>query len=182
MLQNGADRNILDNKGRTPLNLANEKNKTTIAEMLNLSSIKCYLCVIKPPLEKVERNNYNIIFFVIVHFLFESFVTFFILLPKFSTSVFFQIITYIYILLFCVIFANHWFLVYSDPGFLKNMSRLTLLNLVEKNLKINDYCPVCVVFYFKFFRFLRHWFQNIAWSVIYVLTASIIIATGSITA
>ena len=119
-------------------------------EMLNVDSLKCFLCVVKPPLDKSERNNYNIILFVGIHFFFEIFVIIFILLPQFRTNQFYKIMTFIYISLFCVIVTNHLFLVYSDPGFLKNSSKLTLLKLVEKNLKINDYCPICIVWFINF--------------------------------
>ena len=63
-MQHGAKKNIVDNKGKTSLELAVEKEKSLIAEMLNEKSIKFNFCQIKPSLEKVERNNINIIFFI----------------------------------------------------------------------------------------------------------------------
>jgi len=113
--------------------------------MININTVKCNLCVVKPPLEKLERNNINIYFFVMIHFIFEAFVLIFILLPEFPLSLSYKILTFLYITLFCVILWNHLYLVFSDPGFLRNTSKLSLLKLVEKNLKVHDYCPVCVV-------------------------------------
>lgn len=113
--------------------------------MININTVKCNLCVVRPPLEKLERNNYNIYFFVSIHLIFEAFVLIFLLLPLFTISLTYKILTFLYVTLFCVIFWNHLFLVFSDPGFLRNTSKLSLLKLVEKNLKVHDYCPVCVV-------------------------------------
>lgn len=146
-MQHGAKKNIVDNKGKTSLELAVEKEKSLIAEMLNEKSIKFNFCQIKPSLEKVERNNINIIFFIGIHLFFECFVLFFILIPQFSTSLSYKIITFIYIKLFCLIILNHLYLIHSDPGFLKDSSKLSLLKLVEKNINIYDYCPQCIVNY-----------------------------------
>lgn len=145
LLQNGADRTIQDNRGRNCQKLAIEKNKHAIAEMISQSSVKCNLCVVKPPLEKVEPNIYNILFFLIIHFVFETFILYEVLLPYYESSLLYRILTYLYVSLFTLIIWNHLYLVYSDPGFLKNTSKLSLLKLVEKNIKVHDYCPVCVV-------------------------------------
>lgn len=79
LLQKGADKKIKDNKGRTPYDLAVAKSKFTIVEMLK-EQPSCQLCVIKAPLQKVDKNSFNIIFFFILHFLIE-FTVFFALLP-----------------------------------------------------------------------------------------------------
>jgi len=82
LLQNGAKRDLRDKKGRTPLDLANNKRvvNTKIVEMLNEEKKSCHMCVIKIPLQKLEKSNFNIYFFMTSHFILETLV-FFILLP-----------------------------------------------------------------------------------------------------
>ena len=50
--------------------LAMEKNKFQIAEMLKDKNF-CQMCMVKMPLEKVEKNKTNIIFFYSIHLLVE---------------------------------------------------------------------------------------------------------------
>ena len=70
---------MTDNRNRTPLMLAVEKNKYNVVTMLK-ETTNCQFCVLKTPLEKIERNNINIVAFFLLHFIFETF-TFFVLLP-----------------------------------------------------------------------------------------------------
>ena len=70
LLQKGANKYLRDNRGRTPYDLALEKNKTQIAEMLKDKSL-CQMCIVKMPLEKVEKNKTNIIFFYTIHLIIE---------------------------------------------------------------------------------------------------------------
>jgi palmitoyltransferase len=79
LLQKGADKKLKDNKGRTPFDLAVAKSKLSIVEMLK-EKADCQLCVLKAPMQKVDKNSFNIIFFFILHGFFESAV-FFIMLP-----------------------------------------------------------------------------------------------------
>jgi ankyrin repeat protein len=69
-LQKGANKHLKDNRGRTPYDLAMEKNKFQIGEMLKDKNF-CQLCIVKMPLEKVEKNKTNIIFFYSIHILLE---------------------------------------------------------------------------------------------------------------
>jgi hypothetical protein len=50
-----------------------------------------------------------------------------------------------YVTLLIIVFGSFSYLIFSDPGFLKNRNAVNLLDLVENKVKINDYCPVCVV-------------------------------------
>ena len=75
-MQKGACKKIKDNRGRTPYDLAVEKNKTSILEMLK-DRRKCNMCITKMPLEKVEKNYSNMAFFYSVHFLVEFFMIYF---------------------------------------------------------------------------------------------------------
>ncbi len=79
LLQKGADKRIKDNKGRTAYDLAIQKNKISILEMLKEKQ-NCQLCVFKAPMEKTKNNNLNIILFFGLH-VFLEFIVFFIMLP-----------------------------------------------------------------------------------------------------
>ncbi len=78
-MQKGADKKIKDNKGRTPYDLAITKNKISMVEMLK-EKPDCQLCVLKAPLQKTDKNSFNIIFFFILHIFIETSV-FYGLLP-----------------------------------------------------------------------------------------------------
>ena len=79
LLQKGADKKVKDLKGRTCYDLAVSKNKVTIQEMLKEGQ-DCQLCVLRAPVNKVDKNSFNIIFFFLIHLLIE-FLMFFVLLP-----------------------------------------------------------------------------------------------------
>jgi hypothetical protein len=78
LLQKGANKQLKDHKGKSPFDHV-DKNKTNIANMLKDKN-KCQLCVFKAPLSKIEKNNFNITFFLVIHFIIESLV-FTIILP-----------------------------------------------------------------------------------------------------
>lgn len=73
LLQKGANKHLKDNRGRTPYDLAMEKNKFHIADMLKDKNL-CQMCMVKMPLEKVEKNKTNIIFFFSIHLVVEPFI------------------------------------------------------------------------------------------------------------
>lgn len=79
LLQKGANKSIKDKKGRTPKELAEEKGKETIATMLE-DKMVCSFFVMKNPIQKVERSNSNIYFFLTAHAITE-FIFFSIVLP-----------------------------------------------------------------------------------------------------
>ena len=72
-MQKGANKHLKDSRGRTPYDLAMEKNKFQTAEMLRDKNF-CQMCIVKMPLEKVEKNKTNIIYFYTIHFLVEPFI------------------------------------------------------------------------------------------------------------
>ena len=75
LIQYGADKKIRDIKGRSPYDLAKERNKYTVLELLleRNSSISNYLCL-EQQIRKSDQNKSNIIFFVLIHIIFEAIV------------------------------------------------------------------------------------------------------------
>lgn len=72
LLQYDANKEIRDNKGRTPLDLAVEKNKTNIIELIKYSSnMCCSISVFRPGLKKVEKSYLNVLLFIFLHITFQ---------------------------------------------------------------------------------------------------------------
>jgi ankyrin repeat protein len=119
LLQKGANKNITDNKNRTPYDLAVTKNKLSIVDMLK-EKPDCQLCVFKAPLHKVDKNNFNIYFFFIIHLIAELLV-FWTLLPckiLFILDINSKLISILYILTFLILILFYVVLIFSDPGVL----------------------------------------------------------------
>lgn len=77
-MQKGANKRQKDNKGRTPYDLALEKNKNFLLEMLK-DKTNCQLFVMKMPLKKLEKNKMNIFSFLLLHICLGFIVLFFII-------------------------------------------------------------------------------------------------------
>lgn len=80
LVQRGADVNMKDIKGRTPYDLALEKNKFVIVDMFKESQ-GCQLCICHNPVQKTDRSYFNVILFICLHLFIEGWL-FFILLPR----------------------------------------------------------------------------------------------------
>lgn len=79
MVKKGANKDILDNKGRSPFQIAFDKRKNDVVRIFT-ENVRCQLCTIREPYHKVEKSRFNIIFFLILHFVAELF-GFFIIVP-----------------------------------------------------------------------------------------------------
>ena len=75
----GANKDIRDKKGRTPFQIAFDKKKNDIVKIFT-ENLKCQLCAFKQPLYKVEKSNFNVVFFILLHFVIEL-CCFFLLVP-----------------------------------------------------------------------------------------------------
>jgi len=80
LIQRGADITIKDYKNRTAFDLAVEKHKLKIIEMLKESE-GCQLCICHNPVKKTDRSNFNVYLFIFLHVVIEG-VVFFILMPS----------------------------------------------------------------------------------------------------
>jgi hypothetical protein len=90
----------------------------------------CQLCVFKPPLSKIEKNNFNITFFLFIHFLIESMV-FTMILPCKDVLLYLvinsEIVTYSYLLTLATVLATYTWLIYSNPSIMSKEENQTLL-------------------------------------------------------
>ena len=86
------------------------------------------------------QRIFNSIMFICLHFIFE-FLLFLFLLSKINIHLYYIVFWLLIISLFISFFiANR-----SDPGFLEAKDNLTWLQMVEKKIHINEYCPYCRV-------------------------------------
>mmetsp|Transcript_9204 Transcript_9204/g.9567 ORF Transcript_9204/g.9567 Transcript_9204/m.9567 type:complete len:531 (+) Transcript_9204:37-1629(+) len=148
LLHKGARKDIKDNRGRTPKDLAEEKGIDMIAEMLK-DNIICSMLVWKNPLQKIERNNTNIYFFLIAHLLCE-FLYFSVVLPFLDR----KLVVILSAIALALVMLVYLYLIFSDPGRKKNRNpSRTLYNLLVTGESITDYCPCCSV---RVVPYLKH--------------------------
>jgi len=147
LLQYGAIKEIENSRGEIALYLAWKKKYKEIYNILNKKEFYP-LWSIKEPLKYVEPNDiYKII--IIAFFLFHEFSIIFIILPflKNLSDILFNNI------LFLVDFLLFIILIKLDPGYKKsglinnrnNTLSYPLMDLIEQNIDIRNYCPKCFV-------------------------------------
>ena len=83
---------------------------------------------------------FNSLMFVCLHIIFELLLYFFVL-AKLDKILYYKIFWVLIITLFILFYCTNK----SDPGFLEPKDNLTWLQMVEKNININEYCPYCRV-------------------------------------
>jgi len=148
LLLNGADKNITNKNQELPIDIARKKN---CKKIINLLSDKEYnpLCTLEAPVAYIEpKNTYKKLIFIMI--LIPEIIIFFLVLP------FIESMSYTYInfaSLFLCLFS-YILLLTKDPGYLNNnqyldetdpTKNLTLKNLVEKEIDLKNYCPVCYI-------------------------------------
>ncbi len=147
MIYKGANLAEVDNKGRTPLQIAIENEKKNIVDMLSYNANSDGISLL-PPLTKSNKSFFNVSLFFILHVCLEG-LAFFTLLPCIINQINldFQnyLMNYFYIFIFVIVMLTFFVLIFSDPGYELNKKEIKLLDLVESKVKLNDYCPICVV-------------------------------------
>ena len=83
---------------------------------------------------------FNSVMFICLHFVFEL-LLFLFLLPKINIHLYYIAFWVLIISLFISFYITNK----SDPGFLEAKDNLTWLQMVEKKIHINEYCPYCRV-------------------------------------
>ena len=152
LLQNGADKNAKTTRGELPIDIARKKNYKSI---INILEDKDYnpLCSLKTPLEYINPTD-----------VYKKYILIMIILPE--ISIIFMILPYLdnitnIILnnvLFLIELALILFLFFVEPGYKKNdilindnysgninYNNYPLMNLIENNIDIRNYCPKCFI-------------------------------------
>ena len=148
LLQNGANSEIKDKKGITPLQLANNKNLKEIAEIIK-NNQSCELCNMKAPVKQIKKSIKNIIGVFSVQSLTTLIIFLSIIAIAFNTSknernLFYDFFFIIYIAFLILFFILYIALLVMDPGVIKPRY-FDLQNLVEKGEDLNKYCYECYI-------------------------------------
>ena len=118
LLQFGARRDVKSNNNLTPVQLARDKEKYNIVELLDEKSCLTKFFLFRTPMMKVERTSGNVVFFLILHFFVEVSI-FFIVLPFFQSKEIFIV----YATSFCLLLSVYFYLICSDPGEMRNKEK-----------------------------------------------------------
>jgi ankyrin repeat protein len=151
LLQSGANAEIIDKKGNTPLKLAMNKNLKDIAEVLK-NNKNCELCNVKAPVKQIKKSIKNIIYVFIAQTITTSFIFISVLAIAFNTSsyekekfVFYDILFVIYIASLFTFFLLYISLLWMDPGVIRAKSLTYLDKKIDKGTELNKYCYECYV-------------------------------------
>ena len=148
LLQHGANPELGDRKGRTPLDLAMSKKYREIADIIR-NNQSCQCCNIKAPVKQIKKSIKNIVLI----FLFQILTIFLLFISIFSIAlnndsnneimnkIFF--ITYMVLLLLFFIF--YFILLIIDPGVKKSNSIQNVFNLLNQDKDLTKYCYKCYV-------------------------------------
>ena len=138
LLQNGADKNILNKNKISPVMLARESPE--LSEIFLKKGI-CQKLFFKPDInKKTKLSNINMLLFIILHIT-VIFLTFVMLMPYFDDTIF----SLIYLTVSFLLFVLFLVLSFSDPGKLINNEDSSMLDIVEKGELLEDYCPKCLI-------------------------------------
>ena len=138
LIQNGANKNILNKNKISPAMLARENPE--LSDIFSKKGI-CQKLFFKPDINKKSKfSNINMLLFIILHFT-VIFLTFVMLMPYFDNTIFSLIYLFISFLLFILFFI----LSFSEPGTLINQENKDMLSLVEKGELLEEYCPKCLI-------------------------------------
>ena len=138
LLQNGANKNILNKNKISPVMLARESPE--LSEIFHKKGI-CQKLFFKPDInKKTKLSNINMLLFIILHIT-VIFLTFVMLMPYFDDTIF----SLIYLTVSFLLFVLFLVLSFSDPGKLINDENMSMLDIVEKGELLEDYCPKCLI-------------------------------------
>ena len=138
LLQNGANKNILNKNKISPVMLARESPE--LSEIFRKKGI-CQKLFFKPDInKKTKLSNINMLLFIILHIT-VIFLTFVMLMPYFDDTIF----SLIYLTVSFLLFVLFLVLSFSDPGKLINDENMSMLDIVEKGELLEDYCPKCLI-------------------------------------
>ena len=138
LIQNGANKNILNKNKISPAILARENPE--LSEIFTKKGI-CQKLFFKPDINKKSKfSNINMLLFIVLHIT-VIFLTFVMLMPYFDNTYF----TLIYLSFSFLLFLLFFILSFSDPGKLSNNQYKSMLDIVEKGGLLEEYCPNCLV-------------------------------------
>ena len=148
LLQSGANSEITDKKGNTPLQIAINKNLKDIADVLK-NNQSCELCNFKAPVKQIKKTIKNILLVFMFQIL-TTFIIFISILPIALNSPtdrnsFYDIIFVIYIGSLLGFFILYIGLLVINPGEIESKDENYLKILIDKGLDLNQFCYECYI-------------------------------------
>jgi len=138
ILTKGADKNIKDKDGRTPLDIAKENEYKNITQLLQGRGWFVELLNIKPALQK-KRTKWSILSFIILYFGFIAGNIFFLF--PYSQNALLMNCFFALASITLLFFFLAW---RTNPGYMDNPKKNDVLNLLINN-EASHICPECVI-------------------------------------
>ena len=147
LLQSGANPEIADKKGNTPLQIAINKKLEEIEDILK-NNQSCELCNMRAPVKQIKKSTKNIILVFTVQIL-STFIIFISILPiafkTDDTNILYDIIFVIYLALLFLFFTLYIGLLIINPGIIESKNENHLKVLLDKGIDLNQYCYECFI-------------------------------------
>ena len=147
LLQNGADPKVVDKKGETPLQLAEQKKQNDIIHILR-NSQECQFCNVKAPVKQIKKSSNNIIC-VFSFQIIATLILFCSVLPIFLynyNNKYLKLLYYAYIFLLFLFFVIYFILLIIDPGVKMKNNLDGLKELIfDGKTDLTKYCYKCFI-------------------------------------
>ena len=149
LLQSGANIEIKDKSGKTPLNLAINKKFKDIEEVLK-NNQKCDMCNFKAPVKQIKKSSINIFVVFITQFI-SLFILFSSIISiAFNTSlndknIFYDTYFVIYLITLVIFFILYIGLLIINPGRIHKQNENYINELIKKGENLNQYCYECYI-------------------------------------
>ena len=146
LLQNGADKNNKNSRGESPIDIAKKKNFYKLIDILGEKDYN-KLFSLEPPLEYVKPNNIYKKFLIMI-IVIPEIIIIFIILPYIEQIIYILLNNSLFLLV-CLLLL---ILFLKDPGYKTDLNLIKengdnypLMNLIEQNVDIRNYCPKCFI-------------------------------------
>ena len=146
LLQNGADKNNKNSRGESPIDIAKKKNFYKLIDILGEKDYN-KLFSLEPPLEYVKPNNIYKKFLIMI-IVIPEIIIIFIILPYIEQIIYILLNNGLFLLV-CLLLL---ILFLKDPGYKTDLNLIKengdnypLMNLIEQNVDIRNYCPKCFI-------------------------------------
>jgi palmitoyltransferase len=150
LLQKGADKE----KGKSPLQKAKEFNNTEMIRILSEKKLCCKMCVIKVPVQKIEKSYTYIIFFIlfnIVSLVNAIIITWPIVKDDKNYEIIyflFKVFLFLTILIYIILLCTNSLLKSTQTNESSKDYFTKLIDTIikeQKNIKFNKICPICLI-------------------------------------
>ena len=150
LLQKGADKE----KGKSPLQKAREFKNTEMIRILSEKKLCCKMCVIKAPVQKIEKSYTYIIFFILFNIvsLANSIIVAYPIVKDDTAYkivyILFNVFIFLTILIYIILLCTNSLLKSTQTNESPKDYFTKLIDTIikeQKNIKFNKICPICLI-------------------------------------